>query len=83
MFEVRISPKAQKQIRQIKKIYQTAILSALEDLEDDPFAGKPLSKDLAGRFSYKIDSYRIIYKVNKEDKVVCILTAGHRATIYE
>lgn len=83
MFEVRIAPRAEKQIKQIKKIYQAAILSALEDLEDDPFAGKPLSKDLTGKFSYKIDSYRIIYKVNKKDKVVCILTAGHRATIYE
>lgn len=82
MFEIRISPKAQKQIRQIKKIYQTAILSALEDLEDDPFAGKPLSKDLTGRFSYKIDSCRIIYSVNKKDKIVKILTAGHRAAVY-
>lgn len=83
MFEIRISPRAEKQIKQIKKIYQTAILSALEDLRGNPFAGKPLSKDLTGRFSYKIDSYRIIYKVNKKDKVVWILTAGHRATIYE
>jgi addiction module RelE/StbE family toxin len=83
MFEVRISPKSEKQIRQIKKIYQTAILSALEDLRNDPFAGKPLSKDLTGRFSYKISSYRIIYKVNKKDKIVNILSAGHRATIYQ
>ena len=83
MFEVRISSKAEKQIKQIKKIYQTAILSALAELRDDPFAGKPLSKYLTGRFSYKISSYRIIYKVNKKDKVVNVLSAGHRATIYK
>lgn len=83
MFEVRISSKAEKRIKQIKKIYQTAILSALEDLRDDPFAGKALSKDLTGRFSYKISSYRIIYKVNKKDKVVNVLSAGHRATVYK
>lgn len=83
MFEVRISPKAEKHIRQIKKIYQTAILSALEELREDPYVGKPLSKDLTGRFSYKISVYRIIYKVNQRDKVVDILSAGHRATIYE
>ena len=83
MFEIRISSKAEKQIKQIKKIYQKAILSALEDLRDDPLAGKPLSKDLTGRFSYKISSYRIIYKVNKKDKVVNVLSAGHRATVYE
>ncbi|MEK7533938.1 MAG: type II toxin-antitoxin system RelE/ParE family toxin [Patescibacteria group bacterium] len=83
MFEVRISSKAEKQIKQIKKLYQTAILSALEELREDPFAGKPLSKDLTGRFSYKISVYRIIYKVDQRDKVVDIIFAGHRSIIYE
>ncbi len=82
MFEVRISSRAEKQIKEIKKIYQTAILSALEELREDPYVGKPLSKDLAGRFSYKINVYRIIYKVNQRDKVVDIISAGHRSTIY-
>lgn len=83
MFEIRISSKAEKQIKQIKKIYQTAILSALEELRGDPYVGKPLSKDLTGRFSYKISVYRIIYKVSQQDKVVNIISDGHRATIYE
>lgn len=83
MFEIRISSEAEKEIKQIKKIYQAAILSALKDLESDPFAGKPLSRDLTGKFSYKIDAYRIIYKVNEKDKIVNILSAGHRATVYE
>ena len=83
MFEVRISTKAEKQIKKIKKIYQAAILSALEELREDPYVGKPLSKDLTGRFSYKVNVYRIIYKVNQQDKIVNIISAGHRATIYE
>lgn len=83
MFEVRISTKAEKQIKKIKKIYQTAILSALEELREDPYVGKPLSKDLTSRFSYKVNVYRIIYKVNQQDKIVNIISAGHRATIYE
>lgn len=83
MFEIRISSKAEKEVKQIKKIYQKAILSALEDLSYDPFAGKPLTKDLTERFTYRIDSYRIIYKINKKDKIVDILSAGHRAEIYK
>ncbi len=83
MFEVRISSRAEKQIKQIKKIYKIAILSALEELREDPYVGKPLSKDLTGRFSYKISVYRIIYKVRERDKVVNILSAGHRSTVYE
>lgn len=83
MFEVRISSKAKREIKQIKKIYQAAILSALTELRNDPFVGKPLTQDLTGRFSYKISSYRIIYNVNKKDRIVNILSAGHRATVYE
>lgn len=83
MFEIRISSNAEKRIKQIKKIYQTAILSVLAELKYDPFVGKPLSKDLTGRFSYKISSYRIIYNVNKKDKIVNVLSAGHRSTIYK
>ena len=83
MFEVRISSRAEKQIKQIKKVYQAAILSSLEELRDDPFVGKPLSRDLTKRFSYRIGVFRIIYKINKEDKIVNILSAGHRRTVYE
>lgn len=82
MFEVRISSRAEKQIKQIKKIYQTAILSALEELREDPLLGKPLTRELTGSFSIKIGVYRIIYKINKKDKIITILTAGHRATVY-
>jgi mRNA-degrading endonuclease RelE of RelBE toxin-antitoxin system len=39
--------------------------------------------ELTGKFSFRVGVYRIIYKVNKKDKVVDILTAGHRATVYE
>ena len=83
MFEVRISSRAEKQIKQIKKVYQAAILSSLEELRDDPFVGKPLSRDLEKRFSYRIGVFRIIYKINKKDKIVNIFSAGHRGTVYE
>lgn len=83
MYQIKLTGKAKKELKNIKKIYKAAIDSALEEIKENPLAGKPLIQELAGRFSYKIDSYRIIYKVNKEDKIICILTAGHRGTIYE
>lgn len=82
MFEVRISTKAQKQIRQIKKSLQKAVVLALMELKEDPLLGKPLTRNLAGQYACKVGGYRIIYKVNKIDKIVNILSAGHRARIY-
>lgn len=82
MFRLHISTRAGKQIKKIKKTHQSAILSALGEIKEDPFIGKPLSRELTARFSYRVGVFRIIYKVKREDKIVEILSAGHRATVY-
>lgn len=83
MYTVRISKKAKKEINKIPHRFQKAIILSLTEIEDDPFIGKPLSRELTGRFSYRIGVYRIIYKINRKDKIIEILNAGHRATIYK
>ena len=59
MFELRISKKAEKQIKKIKKVYQTAILDALAEIKDDPNLGKPLERELNKRFTHKVGGYII------------------------
>lgn len=83
MYRLVISPQAQKQLKNIKQNNQQAVKLALEDIRDNPTIGKPLTRELIDRFSYRVGIYRIIYKVNKKDKLIYILTAGHRATIYK
>lgn len=82
MFKVRTTAKARRELKKISQLHKQAIAQAVEEIKEDPYVGKPLSKELIGRFSYKIDVYRIIYKVNKKDKTIIIITAGHRANIY-
>lgn len=83
MFEIRIAKKAEKQIKKLKKVYQSAVLSALEEIKEDPNLSKPLSEELTGKFTFHISVYRIIYKVNQKDKVVTILDIGPRSAIYK
>ena len=83
MYRIIISPRARKELKNIDKLYRKAIARATEELKDDPFIGKPLTRKLILKFSYRIGAYRIIYKVNKQDKIVYILTAGHRSSIYQ
>ncbi len=83
MYQIKLTGRAKKELKNIKKIYEAAINSALEEIKENPFAGKPLTRELIGKHSYKIDSYRIIYKINKKDRIINVLTAGHRATVYE
>lgn len=83
MYTVLLSITAKKELKEISKRHRDAIISALEDLQQNPFVGKPLRRELTGRFSYKVGVYRIIYKINKKDKVVQVLTAGHRSSVYK
>ncbi len=82
MYQLKLTGRAKKEFKNIKKIYEVAINSALQDIKEDPFIGKALTRELTGKFSLKIGVYRIIYKVNRKDKIVNILSAGHRATVY-
>lgn len=82
MFQLRISPKAERQIKQLKKEYQRKVIEILGEIKEDPLLGKPLSRELNRRFVYKFKAYRIIYKVNLQDNVVNILDADHRGRIY-
>jgi len=83
MYRIKLTGRAKKELKNIKKIYEAAINSALEEIKENPFAGKPLAREMTGKYSYKIDAYRIIYKISKKDQKIYVLTAGHRATIYE
>jgi len=84
MFKLKITSRAKSQLKQISKDHhKLAIFTAIEELKDDPYLGKALSRELSGKFSYKVGVYRIIYVINENDKIVNILSAGHRSTIYE
>ncbi len=41
------------------------MLSALEGLREDPFAGKKLQGELYGLYSLRVWPYRIIYSIEK------------------
>lgn len=83
MYKLRISSKAEKEIKKISHSHQKAIILALAEIKEEPFLGKPLTRKLTGKFSFRVGVYRIIYKVNKKDKVIEALTASHRATVYK
>lgn len=83
MYKLIISSQAGRELKKIKKFYREAIISALEEIKEDPLVGKPLTRELTGRFSYRIGLFRIVYKVDTRNRVVQIITAGHRSTIYK
>lgn len=82
MYRISISPNAKIQLKSIKKRHQNALKIVIDGLKENPYLGKPLGRELTGKYSYRVGVYRIIYKINKQDKSVHVLTAGHRSNIY-
>lgn len=82
MYKLVISPQAQKELKKIKAFSKSAIGLVLEEIREDPTLGKPLTRDLNKKFSYRVGVYRVIYKINSKDKIVNILSTGHRAIVY-
>lgn len=82
MFKVRLTAKAKKELKNLSIIDKLRVGEIIEELKDEPFVGKSLSRKLTGRFSYRVGVYRIIYKINEIDKIVNVLSAGHRSLAY-
>ena len=82
MFKIKLTAKAKKELRTISNFHKQAITSALEEIKEYPNMGKPLRKELYGKFSYRVGVDRIIYRINKRDKTILVITAGHRFIVY-
>lgn len=58
------------------------VSNALDDLKEDPRLGKPLKGPLAGKYSLRIGSYRIVYRIESARLVILVIDIGHRRNIY-
>lgn len=82
MYKIKLTARAKRELKNISKLHEDAISSVFEDLKYDPLLGKPLARELTGKFSLRVGVYRIVYKINKKDEIITVITAGHRAKIY-
>ena len=83
MFKIKLTAKAKNELKKLSKKNQLSIGHVIEELKENPLSGKPLTRALIRKYSYRVGVYRIIYKINKKDNIVTIISAGHRATIYQ
>lgn len=78
---------AAKELRKLDKQAQQEILRYFRERiatnEDPRRFGKPLSRDLAGLWRYRVRNYRVICNVEDDKLVVLVLRVGHRKDIYE
>jgi mRNA interferase RelE/StbE len=78
---------AAKELRKLDRQAQREILRYFREriaTDEDPRRfGKPLSRDMAGLWRYRVRNYRMICNIEDDNLVVLVLRTGHRKDVYE
>lgn len=82
--EVVFAPTARREMSAVpERVIPAIIKFAYGDLAAHPRrVGEPLERELAGPFSARRGSYRILYDIDDEANRVLILRVAHRADVY-
>ncbi|MBF0777943.1 type II toxin-antitoxin system RelE family toxin [Streptococcus cuniculi] len=85
-YRVKLSPKAQKQLRKLDKGIAGLIVRYLykhvDGTDNQREKGKGLTANRSGQWRYRIGDYRVICEIIDDDLVVLAITVGHRKDIY-
>lgn len=83
---VTLSDRAKKQLKQLDKTIQKRIVKFLYELAklDDPRdRGKMLVGNLLVFWRYRVDDYRLIYRIHDNELEILVVEIGHRREIYD
>ena len=84
-FEIELSSRAYRFLKNIDKVVYNRIIKKLEGLSEDPFP--PDAKKVAGRkekaFRVRVGDYRILYVVYFNKETILILNMDKRPKAYQ
>ena len=80
LYRLDIAPRAKRQLKSVfPEHVREEILESILDLRGNPTPPESeLQRELMGRFRLKIDGWRILYKIDRIDRVVTVLTIRPR-----
>ena len=81
-YEVRFRKSVGKDLDPIPKRDVQRIIEAIQTLADDP--RPPQSMKLSGAEKYRLRCgvYRVLYEINDDVLVICVVKVGHRKNVY-
>ena len=84
MYEVVITPHAEREVRRLDRPVKNRILSAVAALADNPRPpGSIKIKSEENRWRIRVGDWRVGYEINDEARVVRIVAVGHRREFYD
>jgi len=82
MYKLVVPKDLQELIRTMHPFLKKKVKASLKIILSEPYSGKALMEELSGLRSFRISSFRIIYRV-KEPELMELVAIGPRERIYE
>jgi mRNA interferase RelE/StbE len=83
VWRIEVPPHVAGVIRHLPPEVKRGVKAALRAVAGDPSIGEPLRRDLEGLWKFRVRRYRLVYAVDRGERVVRIFAVGHRRGIYE
>jgi mRNA interferase RelE/StbE len=81
-YSVSIKQSAAKALEKIARDERLRIISAIDQLRDNPAAGSVLKGEFSGLRRIRVGSYRVVYEVQDQQLVILVIRIGHRREVY-
>lgn len=81
-YRVLLTRESEKDLAKLPAPKRVLVFKALDGLSADPFLGKALHGELKGVYSLRVWPFRILYRVEKKQLVVLVLSIPHRKDAY-
>lgn len=84
-YELRMTPNAKRDIRRLEKdVAQRIMIKLLEKAENATTTKhKALKGEMRGLYSLRVGSYRALYLLKQDERLLVVEKIGHRRDVYE
>jgi mRNA interferase RelE/StbE len=85
MYQIEFRPRAAREFEDLDDVVADRVLKKLRWLAEnfDSVKSEPLSGPLTSLFKLRVGDYRVIYRPDREKKVLTVLLVGHRREVYD
>ncbi len=81
-FNVRLTTTARKDLSRLSDPVVKRVVALLRDLSVDPFSRQSSKLSARDEYRVRVGDYRIVYAVDKRNKVVVVYRVRHRREVY-
>lgn len=81
-YRIVIEKMAEKFIIKLPQPDKERVLRAIHELPEENDIKRLKGRKSAGFYRLRVGDYRIIYKINSRELIICVIDAGNRGQIY-